>query len=280
MTLATPPLVQLALRPRPGHRRSKPLPVRTESGLVAGVASGGVVSWKGVPFAAPPTFDLRWRAPRQHPPGRACARPSAYAQRLHAGAFPERRRAARHAPEPRTASTSTSGRRSSRPRRSCPVMVWIHGGGFVNGGSSPAVYDGSHFARRGVVFVSFNYRLGRFGFFAHPALTQETPGGPLGNYGYLDQIAALRWVQKNITAFGGDPGNVTLFGESAGGSSVNTLHDRAARARPLPQGDRAVGGRPGRRNHGDAPRTPAGPRREPFGRGERRRVREARGRDG
>jgi para-nitrobenzyl esterase len=102
-------------------------------------------------------------------------------------------------------------------------MVWIYGGGFVNGGSSPAVYDGQHFARRGVVFVSFNYRIGRFGFFAHPALTKETPDGPLGNYGYMDQIAALRWVQKNIAAFGGDPGNVTIFGESAGGGSVNTL---------------------------------------------------------
>jgi para-nitrobenzyl esterase len=104
-----------------------------------------------------------------------------------------------------------------------PVMVWIHGGGFVNGGSSPAVYDGSQFARRGIVFVSFNYRLGRFGFFAHPGLTKESPDAPLGNYGYLDQIAALQWVQKNIAAFGGDPKNVTLFGESAGGGSVNTL---------------------------------------------------------
>ena len=104
-----------------------------------------------------------------------------------------------------------------------PVMVWIHGGGFVNGGASPAVYDGRHFARRGVVFVSFNHRLGRFGFFAHPALSSENPKGPLGNYGYLDQIAALRWVRKNVAAFGGDPGNVTLFGESAGGGSVNTL---------------------------------------------------------
>jgi para-nitrobenzyl esterase len=109
---------------------------------------------------------------------------------------------------------------SSRP---LPVMVWIYGGGFVNGGSSPAVYDGSEFARQGVVFVSFNYRLGRLGFFAHPALTSESKDGLLGNYGYMDQIAALRWVQSNITAFGGDPHNVTLFGESAGGGSVHAL---------------------------------------------------------
>ena len=102
-------------------------------------------------------------------------------------------------------------------------MVWIYGGGFVNGGSSPAVYDGSEFARGGVVFVSFNYRLGRFGFFAHPALTRESSDGLLGNYGYLDQIAALQWVQRNIRAFGGDSKNVTLFGESAGGGSVHAL---------------------------------------------------------
>jgi para-nitrobenzyl esterase len=111
----------------------------------------------------------------------------------------------------------------SRSGHALPVMVWIHGGGFVNGGSSPAVYDGSQFARGGVVFVSFNYRLGRFGFFAHPALTRENPNGLLGNYGYMDQIAALQWVQKNIAAFGGDAHNVTSFGESAGGMSVHVL---------------------------------------------------------
>lgn len=112
-----------------------------------------------------------------------------------------------------------------------PVMVWIYGGAFVGGGTSPAIYDGSHFAERGVVLVSFNYRLGRLGFFAHPALTKENPQGPLGNYGFLDQIAALKWVQKNITQFNGDPGNVTLFGESAGGISVLNLMSS-----PLAQG--------------------------------------------
>ena len=108
-------------------------------------------------------------------------------------------------------------RPAERPATPLPVMVWIYGGGFVNGGSSPAVYDGSQFAKRGVVFVSFNYRVGRFGFFAHPALSKEPHEGPLGNYGYMDQIAAMRWVQANIAAFGGDPRNVTVFGESAGG---------------------------------------------------------------
>ncbi|MFY0579492.1 carboxylesterase/lipase family protein [Cystobacter fuscus] len=104
-----------------------------------------------------------------------------------------------------------------------PVMVWIYGGGFVNGGSSPPVYDGSRFAGQGVVLVSFNYRLGRLGFFAHPALTAEANGAPTGNFGYMDQIAALEWVRDHIAAFGGDPRNVTIFGESAGGFSVHTL---------------------------------------------------------
>ena len=104
-----------------------------------------------------------------------------------------------------------------------PVMVWIHGGGFINGSGGAALYDGSALARQGVVVVTLNYRLGRFGFFAHPALTRENPAGPLGNYGLLDQIAALKWVKANIAGFGGDPGEVTVFGESAGGMSVNQL---------------------------------------------------------
>jgi para-nitrobenzyl esterase len=99
-------------------------------------------------------------------------------------------------------------------------MVWIHGGGFVNGGSSPAIYSGAGFARDGIVFVSFNYRLGRFGFFAHPGLAAEGGGG---NFGLLDQVAALRWVQANIARFGGDPARVTIVGESAGGMSVQAL---------------------------------------------------------
>lgn len=107
---------------------------------------------------------------------------------------------------------------SSDPK--LPVMVWIYGGGWVNGGSCPHIYDGAQFAKLGVVFVSFNYRLGRFGYFGHPALSAESPSGPLGNYGYMDQTAALKWVQENIAAFGGDPKRVTLFGESAGGGSV------------------------------------------------------------
>jgi len=197
-------------------------PVKTESGLVSGVVADGVQSWKGIPFAAPPVGDLRWRAPRPAAAWTGVREAKAYANDCMQLPFPSD--AAPLGTPPAEDCLNLNVWAPEKPAApKLPVMVWIHGGGFVNGGSSPAVYDGSHFARRGIVFVSFNYRLGRFGFFAHPALSKETPEGPLGNYGYLDQIAALQWVQRNIAAFGGDPKNVTLFGESAGGGSVNTL---------------------------------------------------------
>jgi para-nitrobenzyl esterase len=197
-------------------------PVKTESGLVSGVVADGVQSWKGIPFAAPPIGDLRWRAPRPAAPWTGAKEAKAYASDCMQLPFPSD--AAPLGTPPAEDCLYLNVWAPEKPAAlKLPVMVWIHGGGFVNGGSSPAVYDGSQFARRGIVFVSFNYRLGRFGFFAHPALSKETPDGPLGNYGYLDQIAALQWVQRNIAAFGGDSKNVTLFGESAGGGSVNTL---------------------------------------------------------
>jgi para-nitrobenzyl esterase len=197
-------------------------PVKTGSGLVSGSVKDGVASWKGIPFAAPPVGELRWSAPRPAPAWSGVKEATAYAHDCMQLPFPSD--AAPLGTPPDEDCLYLNVWAPERPAAAkLPVMVWIHGGGFVNGGSSPAVYDGSAFARRGVVFVSFNYRLGRFGFFAHPALTAENPGAPLGNYGYLDQIAALQWVQKNVAAFGGDPKNVTLFGESAGGGSVNTL---------------------------------------------------------
>jgi para-nitrobenzyl esterase len=206
-------------------------PVRTESGLVSGVAAGGVVSWKGIPFAAPPVGDLRWREPRPAAPWKGVRPADAYAHDCMQEPFPSD--AAPLGTPPAEDCLYLNVLAPEKPAApKLPVMVWIHGGGFVNGGSSPAVYDGSRFAKRGVVFVSFNHRLGRFGFFAHPALSKENPKGPLGNYGYLDQIAALKWVQRNVAAFGGDAGNVTVFGESAGGGSVNTLMV-SARARGL-----------------------------------------------
>jgi para-nitrobenzyl esterase len=198
-------------------------PVVTRLGPVQGVRSAEVESFKGIPYAQPPVGKLRWRAPV------APARWQHVFKADHFGSdcmqFPFPGDAAPLGVTPaedclylnvwRPAAGSTIPR---------PVLVWIYGGGFVNGGSSPAVYDGSAFARQGIVFVSFNYRLGRFGFFGHPALTAEAGAkGLLGNYGYMDQIAALKWVQQNIGAFGGDPDQVTIMGESAGGASVHTL---------------------------------------------------------
>jgi para-nitrobenzyl esterase len=197
-------------------------PVRTESGLVSGVAAGGVVSYKGIPYAAAPVGGLRWRAPQPAPKWEGVRAATAYGHDCMQEPFPSD--AAPLGTPPAEDCLYVNVWAPEKPAAAgLPVMVWIHGGGFVNGGASPAVYDGSHFAKRGVVFVSINHRLGRFGFFAHPALTKESPEGPLGNYGYLDQIAALQWVRRNVAAFGGDAGNVTVFGESAGGGSVLTL---------------------------------------------------------
>jgi para-nitrobenzyl esterase len=196
--------------------------VQLDSGRIRGAATTAVASFKGIAYAQPPVGALRWRPPE--PPI----------------AWQDTRAAVNYGPDcmqvPFPGDAAPLG---VTPAEDClylnvwtpakfkgrklPVMVWIYGGGFVNGGSSPPEYDGSAFARDGVVLVSFNYRLGSFGFFAHPALTAEQAGGPLGNYGYMDQIAALKWVRRNIAAFGGDPKNVTVFGESAGGISVNAL---------------------------------------------------------
>jgi len=196
--------------------------VQLEAGAITGVVLNGVASYKGVPYAAPPVGDLRWREPQSPQPWSEVFQANAYANDCMQEPFPSDA-APLGTPPAEDCLYLNVWAPVSRGTTALPVMVWIHGGGFVNGGSSPAVYDGSSFARQGVIMVSMNYRLGRFGFFAHPALSEEAGTAPRGNYGYLDQIAALRWVQDNIAAFGGDPDNVTVFGESAGGGSVNTL---------------------------------------------------------
>jgi para-nitrobenzyl esterase len=196
--------------------------VKLDTGRVQGAVHDGVLAFKGIPFAAPPVGDLRWRAPQPAKAWTGVRSATSYAADCAQKPFPGDA-APLGTPPAEDCLYLNVWLPAAAPVGRLPVMVWIYGGGFVNGGSSPAVYDGSAFARRGVAFVSFNYRLGRFGFFGHPALTKESPDGPLGNYGYLDQIAALHWVQRNIAAFGGDPRNVTIFGESAGGGSVLTL---------------------------------------------------------
>jgi len=204
-----------------GQVEADRLEVRVADGQVRGVKVGDVIAWKGIPFAAPPVGELRWRPPQPVPAWQGVRNADSFKSDCAQEPFP-----ADAAPLGVTPAEDCLGiniwKPSAASNQPLPVLVWIYGGGFVNGGSSPAVYDGSAFANNGIMFVSFNYRLGRFGFFAHPALSAEARerGEPLGNYGYLDQIAALQWIQDNIAVFGGDPDNVTIFGESAGGTSV------------------------------------------------------------
>ncbi len=198
-------------------------PVATEAGKLAGASQGQVESFKGVPFAAPPVGDLRWRAPQPVQPWSEVRQAKAYSADCMQVPFPSDAAPLGTKPAEDCLYLNVWRPAGTKANAKLPVMFWIYGGGFVNGGSSPAVYDGSKFAEKGIVFVSANYRLGRFGFFAFPALTKENADGMVGNYGFMDQIAALQWVQKNISAFGGDPSNVTVFGESAGGFSVSML---------------------------------------------------------
>jgi para-nitrobenzyl esterase len=199
-----------------------PTVTQIDSGAIEGVMHDSVIAFKGIPYAAPPVGALRWKAPQPAPKWAGVRQAKQYGNDCMQEPFPSD--AAPLGTKPaEDCLVLNVWKPAHNAAKKLPVMVWIYGGGFVNGGSSPAVYDGSQFAKQEVILVSFNYRVGRFGFFAHPALTQENPDGVLGNYGFMDQIAALQWVKRNIDAFGGDPDNVTLFGESAGGFSVHTL---------------------------------------------------------
>jgi para-nitrobenzyl esterase len=202
--------------------------VKTANGFVSGRAEGTVGVFKGIPFAAPPVGDLRWKAPRPvkdwsgvlecqaWPPSAMQGKPGPFMMWTEEFIAP---------PEPLSEDclylNLWTAARSAGSRQ--PVIVWIHGGGFSGGAGSCAVYDGEEMAKKGIVFVTINYRLGVFGFLALPELTAESGLKVSGNYGFLDQIAALQWIQKNIAAFGGDPGNVTIAGQSAGSMSVNAL---------------------------------------------------------
>jgi para-nitrobenzyl esterase len=193
-------------------------PVRIAQGDVQGVTGGAVESFKGIPFAAPPVGDLRWRPPAAAPAWTGVKTANAF------GAICMQPKRGPYGAMPMSEDCLTLNiwrPAAAKPGAKLPVMVWIYGGAFVQGASAAAFYDGTHFADQGVILVNFNYRLGRFGFFAHPAL--DGGPGPVGNYGLMDQIAALKWVKANIAAFGGDPGKVTVFGESAGAVSVNYL---------------------------------------------------------
>ena len=193
--------------------------VTTSDGPVHGASADGARSWKGIPFAAPPTGANRFRAPQPTTPWTAARDATAFgsvcAQGKNDGTFGSGTEDCLFlnvwSPEP-------------APAKALPVMVFIHGGGFISGAGSNGLYEGTKLAAtEHVVMVTLNYRLGALGFLAHSALAAEDPANGTGTYGLQDQRAALQWVQKNIRAFGGDPENVTLFGESAGGFSV-TMH--------------------------------------------------------
>jgi para-nitrobenzyl esterase len=192
--------------------------VRTQSGLISGSETNGVEAFRALPYAAPPVGDLRWRPPQPPAswpgvrpattPGHVCVQPASTGIK---GVQSE---------DCLTLDVFTAARSAKAPS---PVLVWIHGGGFTGGTGVTPEFDGQAFAKSGVVLVNINYRLGRLGFFAHPALTKEAGGRPGANFGLMDQIAALKWVRDNISAFGGDPHQVTIAGGSAGGASVEAL---------------------------------------------------------
>lgn len=202
-----------------------PLKVKTAQGTVEGAltADARVRAFKGIPYAAPPVGNLRWAAPQ--PPakfkgtfsakeyGNHCAQANSFADMVF------------HDPGPSedclTLNIWTPA--DAKPGAKLPVMFWIHGGGYYAGGSSEARQDGQFLAHRNVIIVTINYRLGIFGFFVHPELTAESPQHASGDQGLLDQVAALQWTHDNIANFGGDPANITIFGESAGSFSVSSL---------------------------------------------------------
>ena len=204
--------------------------VDTASGRVSGTQTQEISVFRGIPYAAPPIGALRWRAPQPPAPwpntrdasklGDAC--PQKRGLSLEGGG------------DPGTLSEDCLNLNIFTPRAErgarLPVMVWLHGGALIFGSGGLPLYDGVSLAQQGVVVVTLNYRLGPLGFFVHPAIEREAPGGVV-NFGLFDQIAALQWVQRNIAAFGGDPGNITLFGQSAGAQSVLALMSS-----PLSQG--------------------------------------------
>lgn len=193
---------------------------RVETGRLEGISQGGADAFLGTPYAAPPTGERRWRPPVAAKAWRGVRRADAYAP-----ACPQAGVSMPGEPPPRTDEDClylNVWRPATRSDEPLPVVVWIHGGGWTNGATSLPLYAGDRLAARGVVFVSIAYRLGALGFLAHPALSAEG-GGQSGDYGLMDQVAALRWVQRNIAAFGGDPGRVTIAGQSAGAMSVSAL---------------------------------------------------------
>lgn len=196
--------------------------IKTTSGKVRGVMEDGISSYKGIPYAAPPTGANRWRPPQPLTPWKGVRDAIEFCAECPQAGWPRGEGMSKNSSEDclflNIWAPVAAGKKSK-----LPVMVWIHGGGFVAGSGGGPGFTGASFAKQNIILVSINYRLGRLGFFAFPALSEEYPDEYKGNYGYMDQIAALQWIQKNIASFGGNPENITFFGESAGGVSVHSL---------------------------------------------------------
>lgn len=196
----------------------------TSTGIVQGSVSTAVKSWKGIPFAQLPVGLNRWRAPQPIAKWEGVRDATQYGHDCMQLPFPSDAAPLGTEPSEDCLVLNVWAPERAVKGSKLPVVAWIYGGGFVNGGSSPPTYSGENMARKGVVFVSFNYRLGRFGTFLVPQLAAESANDAAqGNFAFMDQLAALRWIRRNIAAFGGDPRNVTLIGESAGGMSVNAM---------------------------------------------------------
>ena len=207
----------------PTSMKGDPMVV-TDSGAVLGTRSGMVDTFRGIPFAAAPVGPLRWKPPQPVTRWVGVRNSNAYGPACPQVVDPGGRPNGGGYAGPTSEDCLNLNVFAPVGARKAPVMVWIFGGGNTAGGNSIAPNDGTAFARDGVILVSVNYRLGALGFFAHPALTRAAGATePLGSYGTMDQIAALKWVRRNIAAFGGDPDNVTIFGESAGGWDTLTL---------------------------------------------------------
>jgi para-nitrobenzyl esterase len=196
-----------------------PDPVKLDTGLVSGIpaTSADVRIFKGIPFAAPPVGNLRWRAPQPAAHWEGVRKADQFGPRCMQGGGP----GGQPMSEDCLYLNVWSSAASAQERR--PVMVWSYGGAFTGGAGSTPGYDGEALARKGVIVVTYNYRVGPFGWFSHPELTRESGHNASGNYGLMDLTAALQWVQKNIKEFGGDPQRVTIFGESAGGALVAAM---------------------------------------------------------
>jgi para-nitrobenzyl esterase len=193
---------------------------KTSAGTVEGQVVDGIGEFKGIPFAAPPVGNLRWKAPQPAIPWTGVRRTVAFGPACMQG--PILAEMGSNAPKSEDCLYLDVWTPAGAPNDKLPVIAWIYGGGFNSGATSVPMYDGANFAKSGVVFVSLSYRVGPFGFLASPALSKESGHGS-GNYGLLDLVAGLKWVQDNIARFGGDPAKVTVMGHSAGSIAVSEL---------------------------------------------------------